>query len=529
MFTNGWRSQTWNSLQQDWDMIIIGGGITGAGVFRRAVSAGLKVLLVEANDFASGTSSRSSKLVHGGFRYLRNRQYDVTRESVREREKILQEASQMVTPLGFILPYSGKRGMQAQFKLGVMIYDLMAPKWKHSHLTREEILDLVPQMNAPWILGAFLYYDAMMDDARMVQRLISETIVDGGTALNYTKAARLLRQQDGTVCGTLLHDQSPANLGGQEVTAKVVVNATGPWSDSLRAQLGQPARLRPQRGSHLIFPEALLPLPDAVTIMHPRDNRAMFAIPWEGTTMIGTTDLDHPYSMDKGEPYCTQQEIDYILEATQAFFPSAGLTQSDMISSFAGLRPIVSSGAANPSAESRHHVVWEEEGLITITGGKLSIFRLMAEDTLQKAAPHIGRDLKPIETYYKPLPNLSPYLSSGLGQEQLLYLAGRYGNQLKDLLNLAQSDELSRIESLSNLWVELRFAAHEGAVEHLDDLLLRRVRLGMLLPEGAIPHMAHIRSITQEELGWDDARWEKEEQRYGQIYQKYYSKAPTGF
>ncbi len=195
MFSKGWRKHAWNSLQQEWDLIIIGGGISGAGIYRQAVSSGYKTILLEAGDFACGTSSRSSKLVHGGFRYLKNRQYEITHESVREREKILQEAPNLVTPLGFVLPYSKSRSMKTQFRLGVILYDLMAPKWKHSHLSREQVIRLIPEMNVEWMQGAFLYYDARMDDARMVLRLISETTADGGTALNYTIVQNLLKKK----------------------------------------------------------------------------------------------------------------------------------------------------------------------------------------------------------------------------------------------------------------------------------------------------------------------------------------------
>ena len=229
------RKEIWQNLQQDWDIIIIGGGITGAGVFRLAVAQGLRVLLLEQHDFSSGTSSRSSKLVHGGFRYLRNRQFDITRESVREREALLREAPALISPLGFILPYTASKAQRREFRLGVTIYDLMAPKWQHRRLSREAVQSLAPQMSAPWLAGAYLYYDAVMDDSRMVLRLLSEGCRAGGTALNYARVEKLLRAQDGKVCGAALSDQSPAALGSLELRARVVINAAGPWSDALRA------------------------------------------------------------------------------------------------------------------------------------------------------------------------------------------------------------------------------------------------------------------------------------------------------
>lgn len=187
------RQQLWSLLDQEWDLIIIGGGITGAGVFRRAVSGGLKTLLLEAADFSSGTSSKSSKLVHGGFRYLRSGQYDVTFESVRQREKLLKQAENLVTPLGFVLPYKASNKQRRMVHTGVLIYDLMAPKWQHKHLDRTQLSKIMPLLSPQGMAGAYLYYDALLDDSRMVLRLIQETCEDGGVALNYVHAETLLK------------------------------------------------------------------------------------------------------------------------------------------------------------------------------------------------------------------------------------------------------------------------------------------------------------------------------------------------
>ena len=354
------RQQLWSLLDQEWDLIIIGGGITGAGVFRRAVSGGLKTLLLEAADFSSGTSSKSSKLVHGGFRYLRSGQYDVTFESVRQREKLLKQAENLVTPLGFVLPYKASNKQRRMVHTGVLIYDLMAPKWQHKHLDRTQLSKIMPLLSPQGMAGAYLYYDALLDDSRMVLRLIQETCEDGGVALNYVHAETLLKSKDGRVCGVALADRSGSQLGTLEVKARAVINATGPWTDCLRRQLGQQARIRPLRGSHLILSSTDLPISHAVTLMHPKDGRAMFAIPWEKRTIFGTTDLDHPFPLEQ-EPFCTNQEIDYMLEAIRAIFPETKITDASIISTFAGLRPIVRGDANNPSAESRAHLVLDED------------------------------------------------------------------------------------------------------------------------------------------------------------------------
>jgi glycerol-3-phosphate dehydrogenase len=528
MWNKGWRKEFWNNDEKEWDILVIGGGITGAGVFRRAVAAGLKVLLVEANDFASGTSSRSSKLVHGGFRYLRNKQFDVTHESVQEREWMLREAKNLVTPLGFLMPVFAESNTAKMFAIGVVIYDLMAPKWKHYHYSTERMLRECPQFRSDGLDGGFLYYDAEMDDARLVLHILREGVAAGGTALNYTKAEKLLRGKDGRVCGAVIRDNSGETENEREITARVVINATGPWSDELRSQVGATPRIRPLRGSHLIFARERLPLPHAVTLLHPRDNRAMFAIPWEGTTIVGTTDLDHHPAAGANEPYATTDEIDYILEAANATLAPAHLTRQDIVSTFSGLRPIISSGEADPSKESRAHVVWEEEGLITVTGGKLTTFRIMAEQALKLAAPHLpgNPDFGKRVRYFNPLPSIDP--PKGIPAQNLAYLSGRYGSETAPMLANAAGGDLEHIDSLPNIWGEIRWAAKSGGVQHLDDLLLRRVRIGMLLPNGAAGAMDRVRTITQPELGWDDKRWKTELDRYLKIYQAYYSPIPTG-
>lgn len=527
MWENGWREQVWTELDREWDVIVIGGGITGAGVFRRSVAEGFKTLLVDAADFSFGTSSRSSKLVHGGFRYLRNKQFDVTRESVREREWLLREARELVTPLGFLMPYYQDKHIRDQFAAGVVIYDLLAPKWKHSHLSSNKLLKALPGLDSPELGGGYLYYDAQMDDSRLVITLIRQAVSAGGTALNYARVDSLLRDHTGTVCGIVLNDQA-GDLPQKEVRSTVVINATGPWSDDIRAQVGAAPQLRRLRGSHLIFPRERLPLPFAVTLLHPRDHRAMFAIPWEGKSLVGTTDLDHRQSLDQGEPFATSGEIEYILEVINAVFPTVDVQRRDILSSFSGLRPVINTGKVDPSKESRAHVVMQEEGLITVTGGKLTTFRIMAEQALKLAAPSLPGypDFSRRKRYFDPLPQ--PMKEFDLSIAQKNYLLGRYGIEAGHLLQEGEKGENSTIGELPNLWSELRYNARHGGVIHLDDLLLRRVRLGLLLPEGGITHMQHIREMVKEELGWDESRWQAEETRYFEIYNAFYAPEPTG-
>lgn len=528
MWEKGWRQNTWNELDQEWDLLIIGGGITGAGIFRRAVEEGYRTLLVERSDFSSGTSSTSSKLIHGGIRYLRNKQFRLSQESVREREWLLKEAKNLVTPLGFLMPYPRDPKIHAQFGVGVIIYDLLAPKWNHTHFSKSKLLQICPALESGWIRGGYFYYDAGMDDCRVVLRILREGVMAGGVALNYTSAAALLRSSEGKVCGAVLRDLSPQMLGEKEIKAKVVINATGPWSDEVRNQIGAPAKLRKLRGSHLVFPRARLNLPSAISLVNPQDRRAMFAIPWEGVTLIGTTDLDHTDSITRHTPFTTQQEIEYILEFADSTFPTIGLERKDILSTFSGVRPVINTGAANPSKESRAHAVWEEEGLITVTGGKFTTFRIMAEQTLQKALPRLPfpADLSKRKRYFNRLPEIQS--DALLPTDQYEYLLGRYGTEVTALLECALPGENETILTTPNCWSELRWAARTGAVEHLDDLLLRRVRIGLLLPNAATSEMARIRAIVQPEMGWSDARWDQEQQDYLSIYENTFSPSPKG-
>jgi len=372
--------------------------------------------------------------------------------------------------------------------------------------------------------AAHRYMDAQVDDSRLVLRLIFEGIRAGGTARNYTRAESLLKTADGTVCGAVLRSEDGA---ASEVQARVVINAAGPWADDLRKGVGASGRIRPLRGSHLIFPASRFPLCTAVTLMHPRDNRAMFALPWEGAVVIGTTDVDQRESWRDSEPTMSASEGEYILEAARATFPQLELQEADVISSFAGLRPIITSGEGlDPSKESRAHVVWDERGLITVTGGKLTIFRKMAVQALTMAAPRLPQQprFKENTRWFDPLPReADPH---GLESERLTYLMGRHGAVTGSLLEDALPGELDLIPNQPNPWAEIRWAAQHEQVHHLDDLLLRRVRLGMLQPEGGAGLLPRIRQMVQPALGWDDARWDAEQARYLKIWKRHYGPKP---
>lgn len=510
---NGWRDEIWSRLDQQWDMIIVGGGITGAGILAEAARMGKTALLVEARDFSSGTSSRSTKLVHGGLRYLRQGQVKVTRESVIERERLLREAKGLVTPLGFFVPTFRNDSMPGwMVGAGLAVYDLIARKWAHEKYTLEELIEKVPALTGAPVKGGYHYYDAQTDDSRLTIRVLREAVRRGGTALNYTRAASLLRTEDGRVRGVVLRDEAQGRTA--EVQAPVVINATGVWADDLRAHVGGQKKLRPIRGSHLIFPRERLPIAEAVGLIHPRDGRYVFAVPWEGIVLLGTTDVDHGSDLET-EPCITAEEVEYLLELSRHAFPAADLQLKDIRATWAGVRGVINTGAANPAKESREHALWNEEGLITVTGGKLTTFRMMALETLRA----VGLKGKRGEIFDQPE---DVVLDERISVEVRGRLLGRYGTETPDVVAAGNGAGLDQIGDAPAMWSELAWAARNEGVVHLDDLLLRRVRLGLLLDRGGMDLVDKIRKVAQPELGWDDATWTREEARYREVWSRAY-------
>lgn len=522
MWTGDWRDEIWREVERPWDILIVGGGITGAGILREAARLGLRALLVEQKDFAWGTSSRSSKLVHGGLRYLKEGKIGLTRASVSEREHLLEEGPGLIDPLGFLLAtYKSDKTGRLIFRAGLTVYDLLALQWSHRYYSPRDFQMLAPHLTTTGLKGGFRYGDAQTDDARLVLRVIAEAVADGGTAVNYVAAEQVLRDENGRANGLIVRDQLTHQTAN--VTARVVISATGAWADELRGQVGGEAKIRPLRGSHLVFPGWRLPVAQAISFLHPIDQRPVMIFPWEGVTLVGTTDVDHYKPLDK-EPCISPEETAYLLAAVESQFPSLGITLDDVVAAFAGVRPVIGSGKEDPSEESRDHVVWVEDNLLTVTGGKLTTFRLIALDAL-KEVRHLLPDLpEPNDE----LPVLNPVdvsLPGGqhLAEEVRRRLLGRYGAMAPALVAAAQPGELDTIPGSQTLWAELRWAARAEAVSHLEDLLLRRVRLGILLPQGGVALLPRIRAICQGELGWDNGRWDTEEAAYQALVRSCYS------
>ncbi len=510
------REDAWSRLGEPWDLLVVGGGITGAGILREGTRAGLRALLVEARDIAGGTSSRSSKLVHGGLRYLSQGNLKLTSEMVHERERLLREGPGLVEPLGFVLAaYPTDRAGRLFTGAGLLVFDLLAGRMSHRHLSAAGVLHLAPRFAREGLKGGFLFVDAETDDARLVFRVIREAVAGGASALNYVRAEALLLEGD-RVVGARVVDALTGRT--QELRARVVVNATGAHADRLRAMVGARPRMRPLRGSHLVFPAWRLPTPQAMTVFHPRDQRPLFILPWEGATIVGTTDLDHAAPLDEG-PVMSTGEADYLMEALRLRFPSLGLRLEDAISAFSGIRPVIGTGERNPSKESRDHVIWEEKGLLTVTGGKLTNFRLIALDALKAIRARLPRGVALDEE--TPILDCVPAglldavpLDEGM-QRRLL---GRYGAEAGRVVEAARQGELRPLEPTPVLPAEIRWAARSEWVVHLDDLLLRRVRLGLFSREGGAAHLPLVERICREELGWDAERWKAEVAAYRHLW-----------
>ncbi len=507
------------AIEKEWDVVVAGGGVTGAGILRESVRRGLRTLLVERKDFAWGTSSRSSKLIHGGLRYLKEGNFSLTRESVRERDCLLREAPGLVTPMEFRIPiYKGRKPGVWAMEIGLTIYDLISGKHTHRYYEKNAYAAIEPLVEMRGLKGGFSFRDAGVDDARLVLRLISDSERAGGLALNYTRMLRVERNRDGDVCGATLEDVESRETVC--VRTPLVINATGAWAEALHPSPEKTRHLRPLRGSHLIFPQKSIPIETAMSFFNPCDGRQLFAVPWEGAVLVGTTDIDHEASLSE-EPSAAQAEIAYLLQGMNAIYPSLKLTSRDALSSFAGVRPVVGEGRVSADKESREHVIWKDRGLVTVTGGKLTTFRVLAKDALSAARDYLPAHLRtePSEPMFEAL-QAAP---ANLPVEIHKRLWGRYGRETSVMLESAPADHLEVIPGTRTLWAELPHAALRENIRHLDDLLLRRVRIGLLLPEGGKHQMDQIREICRPALPWSDAVWDREIEDYLKMWRACYS------
>lgn len=520
----GDRNSQWQAIRQGddtWDMVIVGGGIIGAGILREAARLGLKALLVEQRDFAWGTSSRSSKMVHGGLRYLGHGDIKLTRDSLQERERLLREAPGLVDRMGYY--FTLKKGQfpgRLPFGMVLSLYDWLAGIKNHRYFSKPAVQQQFSGIGSDGLKGAMYYTDTVTDDARLVLRVLQDAIAAGGHALNYVQAASLVTT-DKRVSGVLLNNVE----SGEQVSVRCqsVINATGAWADRLRNEVNSEKRIRPLRGSHIVLPFERLPVKDALTLLHPEDKRPVFVFPWEGATVIGTTDLDHDQPLDE-EPVIHDTELRYLLEAARILFPDHGLSTDDIISTWSGVRPVIGSDSGrDPSKERRDHAVWCDKGLVTVSGGKLTTFRLIALDAIDAALGSAARRANTGgDDSIFIAPDITPQALKTSSEQWSRRLIGRYGNHAKPLLETAPAAEREPLENTDFCLAECRWAARNESVVHLDDLLLRRTRLGSLLPRGGESLFPALQQLCAEELQWDAARWQSELTRYRDIWRRYY-------
>jgi glycerol-3-phosphate dehydrogenase len=477
-----------------YDLLIVGGGITGAAVLHAASQRGLKALLVDRGDFAGGTSSWSSKLIHGGLRYLKAGQWRMTLESVRERERLLVERPGLVEPEAFLMPiFEGDRPGPAALRAAFWIADRMAGRRTSRRVGAIEAAAIEPLLARDTLRAAIAYRDGVVDDARLVLRLVFDAVACGARALNHVDA--MLLEEGGRVVGAQLEDGIDDER--REIRAVVTVHAAGVWAG---AAPGAPL-LRPLRGSHLVFARTALPLRGGLAWLHPRDRRPVFAHPWEGAVVVGTTDVDHPVA--DVAPTISPDEAAYLVEGLRLPFPDLVLDASMALSSYAGLRAIVvPPGEENqmPSAMGRDSALWARPGLVGITGGKLTTHRATALEVLREverqglriAAPKASSAAAPTATR----------LQGRLGAQGAAWVAARPAGEREPLLDSPYT------------MAELRWSMRHEQVRRLDDLLMRRTRLGLVAPGGAIALLPGLEAPCREDLGWNATRWADESLRY---------------
>lgn len=519
------RRQSLERLAADeFDLLVIGGGITGCGVALDAASRGLRAALVEAHDFASGTSSKSSKLVHGGLRYLQQRDYRLVYEALHERQRLLENAPHLVHPLPFLIPLFGKDGVVVKsvakaYSVALWTYDLtggLRIGHRHSRVSSSDALAHFPPLRTDRLVASFLYWDAQADDARLTLTVARTAAAKGAVFANYSPVAELV-EEFGRVRGAVLED-------GSRIRAAVVVNAGGVWSDKIASlgghSAGSPVKIRPAKGIHVAVSAEKLPCDLASVLTVPGDRRSVFVVPWAADEMagrlvngaggeslkdrytyIGTTDTDYDGPLD--DPVCTPGDVEYVLRAVNAW-TSANLGPDDVTGSWAGLRPLISDARSARTADlsRRHSVTTSSNGLVTVTGGKLTTYRLMASDTVDAAVKVLDRHAGGSQTKRLRL------IGAGSTNCPRGHLEGRYGDESEDVRSLCNQDRSLAepiSEALPYLKAEAVFAARHEMAQTLDDILSRRTRSRILNSRAAAEAASTVARIVAPELGWDES------------------------
>jgi glycerol-3-phosphate dehydrogenase len=522
------RANAWERLDsEEFDVLVVGGGVTGAGAALDAATRGLRVALVEARDYASGTSSRSSKLFHGGLRYLEQMNFGLVREALRERELMLTRiAPHLVKPVSFLYPLTHRVWERPYVGAGMTLYDTMGGGRsvpRHKHLTRGGARRLAPALKPDALTGAIRYYDAQADDARHTLTVVRTAAAYGARVLNSAELIAFNRAGERLVGARVRDIETGDEIN---VTASVVINATGVWTDDLQTLAGGRGRfhVRASKGVHIVVPRDRINSETGLILR--TEKSVLFVIPWTTHWIIGTTDTD--WSLDKAHPAASRADIDYILEHVNSVL-AVPLTHDDIQGVYAGLRPLLSGESEESSQLSREHAVARPQpGLISIAGGKYTTYRVMAADAVDAAREDIGGSVPDSVTEHIPLVGAEGYPAmvnqiDSLAKRyhlpgwRMQHLLDRYGSLADELLALASQDP-ALLEPLHGaeeyLTVEILYAAtHEGAL-HLDDLLARRTRISIETPDRGVTAADGVARLVADELGWDDDRVSNEVAAY---------------
>jgi glycerol-3-phosphate dehydrogenase len=511
---------------EDFDVLVVGGGITGAGVALDAASRGFRTALVEKSDFASGTSSKSSKMVHGGIRYLQQREFRLVYENLAERQRLLDNAPHLVSPLPFLIPLFGRDGVVSKtvarsYSSALWLYDLTGG-WRigarHRRVDKAQALAHLPTLNTDHLVAGFLYFDARADDARLTLTVARTAAFEYGAAVvNYTPVVRMTNGPDGKVSGAVVRPVEGDERTDFAVRARVVVNATGVWADEVRAldEGTQPNSIRPAKGIHVTVPAERLPCDIAAVIPVPKDRRSIFVVSWPGTDLVylGTTDTDYTGPLD--DPACTPEDVDYLLDAANAITTSR-LTRADVTGVWAGLRPLLAPTDKGHVSERtadlsrRHTVRTSPEGVVTVTGGKLTTYRKMAQDTVDAVVRVLGESPGQRRCVTKSLRLLgaTTRLRDPVAQAQpQARLLGRYGTEMSAVSALADDRPglaAPVVEGLGYTGAELVYAVREEMACTLDDVLSRRTRARIQRAHATMAAAPLAAALVAPDMGWDE-------------------------
>ncbi|MFD7010285.1 glycerol-3-phosphate dehydrogenase [Rhodococcus jostii] len=522
------RDAAWDKLQtEQFDVVVIGGGVVGAGAALDAATRGLKVALVEARDYASGTSSRSSKMFHGGLRYLEQLEFGLVREALRERELSLTTlAPHLVKPLKFLFPITHRVWERPYMAAGIFLYDRMGgaksvPAQKH--LTRAGALRMAPGLKRNSLTGGIQYYDTVVDDARHTMTVARTAAHYGVVVRTSTQVVGFLREAD-RVSGVRVRDCEDGRTA--DVKAHVVINATGVWTDEIQALSRQRGRfrVRASKGVHIVVPRDRI-VSDAAIILR-TEKSVLFVIPWGSHWIIGTTDTD--WNLDLAHPAATKADIDYILGHVNKVLVTS-LTHDDIDGVYAGLRPLLAGESDETSKLSREHAVARvAPGLVAIAGGKYTTYRVMAEDAVDLAADDIPARMAPSITEKVPLVGADGYFALvnqtvhlgemyGLHPYRVKHLLDRYGSLIDEVLDQARGKpELLQplTDAPAYLQVEVVYAAAAEGALHLDDILARRTRIAIEYSHRGVNCAEQVAQLVAPVLGWDADAVDREVKTY---------------